>query len=118
MVPGCGVRRARGHQLVRPAVPAEQRDAVRGVLSVRRGTGTCLSEARRCHPVPGLLRGSIVGHSVLLRHDGTAPHQQHQKHARRGPGECRWVGYRNAETEKMKSSCHFWPIATDTFSII
>jgi len=88
MVPGHSVFRARGHQFVRPAVPAEQRDAVRGVLSVRRGTGPCLSAARRRRPVPGLLRGSAFRDRVLLRHDGTAPHQQHQEHARRGPGEC------------------------------
>lgn len=75
MVPGDSVRRARGHQLVRPAVPAGQRDAVRGVLSVCRGTGTCLSAVHRRRPVPGLLRGSSIRHCVFLHHDGAAPHQ-------------------------------------------
>lgn len=87
MVPGGGVRRARGHQLVRQAVPAEQRDAVRGVLPLRRGTGAHLSAAGRRHPVSGLLRGAPVRHCVFLRHDGPTPDSQHQEHARRSPGE-------------------------------
>lgn len=87
MVPGDSVRRARRHQLLRPAVSAGQRDAVRGVLSLRRGTGTYLSADHRRRPVPCLLRGSTVRHCLLLHHDGTTPYQQHQEHARRGPGE-------------------------------
>lgn len=89
LVPGRGVRHARGRLLVHQTVRREQRDAVRGLLPVPRGAGARLSARRRPGPVPGVLRGAAVRHRVFLRHDGQASDKQHQEHARRGPSKCR-----------------------------
>lgn len=97
MVPGRGVRHARRRVLVHQTVRGEQRDAVRGLLPVPGRAGPRLSARHGHRPVPGVLRGPAVRHHVLLRHDGQAPDQQHQEHARR-----------SASKESFSPKPRFW----------